>query len=100
LRKGTLKAEVLDADSNVIPGYSAAESVPFTGDSVKYRLGWRGKSDLSELAGKTVRFRFVIEGAEMNRGDFYSFWVSPSERGESRGYLGGGGPGYGSVRDM
>lgn len=100
LRKGTLKAEVLDADSKVIPGYSQAESVPFTGDSVKYRLGWRGKSDLSELAGKTVRFRFVIEGAEMNRGDFYSFWVSPSERGESRGYLGGGGPGYGSVRDM
>ena len=100
LRKGKLLVEVLDGSSRVIPGYSAAEAVPFTGDSTKTRIVWSGKKDLAELAGRRVRFRFVLSGTEINRGDFYSFWVSPSVRGESRGYLGGGGPSYGSVRDM
>ena len=36
--------------------------------------------------------------AGMERG-VYSFWVSPSPRGESRGYVAGGGPAYRSHYD-
>jgi hypothetical protein len=100
VKGGELLAEVLDEDCRAIPGYTAAESVPFSGDSVKTQMVWKTTKDLSSLAGRSVRFRFIVKGAEVNEGDFYSFWVSPSERGESRGYLGGGGPDYGSTRDI
>ncbi len=43
-----------------------------------------------------MRFKFVLDRARL-----YAFWVSPSARGESRGYLGAGGPGFaGSDRRM
>jgi len=47
------------------------------------------------LAGKPVRFRSCLHG-----GTPYSFWVSPSPKGESRGYVAGGGPAYPGLRDM
>ena len=50
--------------------------------------------DLAALAGRPVRFRFLLHCATL-----YSFWVSPSARGESRGYVAAGGPGYPGLRD-
>ena len=41
-----------------------------------------------------MRFRFVLE-----KGTFYSFWVSRSPEGTSNGYLAGGGPGYAGLVD-
>jgi hypothetical protein len=100
LQGGSLRAEVQDESGRPIPGYSAEESDEFAGDSVKSRIAWRKNGDLSALAGRPVRFRFVVRGSGLDKGDFYSFWVSPSKRGESRGYLGGGGAGYRSTRDL
>jgi hypothetical protein len=54
---------------------------------------WRGAS-LESLAHTIVRFKFVLERARL-----FAFWVSPSPRGESRGYLGAGGPGYAGTID-
>jgi len=42
-----------------------------------------------------VRFRFSIA-----HGELFAFWVAASAAGKSRGYLGGGGLGYPSVRDI
>lgn len=64
------------------------------GDSTKKELRFKG-GDLSILAGKPVRFRIII-----HCGTLYSFWVSPSERGESCGYVAGGGPAYKGLRDL
>ena len=58
-----------------------------------YNSGLRG--DLAALAGRPVRFRF-----RLHCGTLYSFWVSSSERGESRGYVAGGGPAYHGLRDL
>ena len=44
---------------------------------------------MAGLAGKPVRIRFRVTD-----GDLYSFWVSPSEAGESRGFNAAGGPGF------
>lgn len=85
---GWLKAEVLDVSGDVIKGFSLADSIPVSGDHVKVELKWHS-AELAALCGKTVKFRFVLENAEM-----FSFWVSSSPRGESNGFVAGGGPDY------
>ncbi len=69
-KTGTLKAELLDpATDTVIPGYTLAKSVAVKADSVRTKLQWQGVTDLSGLAGKSVKIRFSVQNA-----DLYSFW--------------------------
>lgn len=87
-RKGRLYVEVLDEDGRPVSGFTKKEcQVMKSTDSTKYRITWKDKSDLSELAGKNIRLRFYLTG-----GDLYAFWISPWQSGESRGYTAGGGP--------
>ena len=37
---------------------------------------------------------------EIPSGNLYSFWISPSVRGESRGYVAAGGPAYKGLKDL
>ena len=84
-----LKVELLDADGNPIPGFTKRDCVVMRGaDKTKQLITWKGKQDLTELAGRTIRAKFYL-----TRGDLYAFWISPWASGESRGYTGGGGPG-------
>ena len=84
-----LKVELLDADGNPIPGFTKRDCVVMRGaDKTKQLITWKGKQDLTELAGRTIRAKFYL-----TRGDLYAFWVSPWTSGESRGYTAGGGPG-------
>lgn len=66
--RGEFKAELLDADGRPLPGFGLAESDAFSGDALRQVASWNGKSDLSALAGKTVRLRVSWRG-----GDWYSF---------------------------
>ena len=94
-RFGSLAAEVVGADGKAIPGFTRADCDTFSrSDSTKTELVFRG-GDLASLAGMPVRFRFLLRC-----GTLYSFWVSPSERGESRGYVAAGGPAYPGLRDL
>jgi hypothetical protein len=94
-RFGSLAAEIVGANGKVIPGFSRNDCTAFAqADSTKTELVFKG-GDLSSLAGKPVRFRFYL-----HCGTLYSFWVSPSERGESRGYVAAGGPAYPGLRDI
>lgn len=84
-----LKVELLDADGNPIPGFTKRDCVVMRGaDKTKQLITWKGKQDLTDLQGRTIRAKFYL-----TRGDLYAFWVSPWISGESRGYTGGGGPG-------
>ena len=84
-----LKVELLDADGNPIPGFTKRDCVVMRGaDKTKQLITWKGKQDLTELQGRTIRAKFYL-----TRGDLYAFWISPWTSGESRGYTGGGGPG-------
>ena len=91
---GELRAEVLDRNGRVIEPFSAARSVPVRQDGTRAAVRWTGAS-LADLAGQEVRFRFYLE-----RGRLFSFWVAPSDRGESRGYVAAGGPGFTGPIDM
>jgi len=69
-KTGTLKAELLDADTDtVIPGYTLAKSLALEADVERTRLQWKGVTDVFALAGKSVKLRFSVQNA-----DVYSFW--------------------------
>ncbi|MCQ2389677.1 MAG: hypothetical protein MJ138_08185 [Kiritimatiellae bacterium] len=92
---GEVEAEILDGEGAPIPGFSAADcrGLRFV-DSTKRALAFRG-GDLSSLSGRAVSIRFRLRCATL-----YSFWVSPSSRGESRGFVAAGGPDYPGLRDL
>ncbi|OLF18455.1 hypothetical protein [Actinophytocola xanthii] len=67
-RGGSVKVEVLDAESGeVVPGFT---SRPITGDQYDATVRWSGNVRLSTLAGKPVKLRIHLTGA-----DLYSYWV-------------------------
>lgn len=61
---GELRVEVLDADANVIPGYSQAECLPLGGDSIDEVVGWATRSELPDDAGP-LRLRFVLRNTSL-----------------------------------
>ena len=91
---GAIRVEMLDREGRRIPGFEVERSVPVTGNRTSHAVNWSGNATLASLANSVVRFKFVLDRAHL-----YAFWVSPSARGESRGYLAAGGPGYPGVLD-
>jgi hypothetical protein len=87
--KGELKAEVIREDGTVIAPFSLENCTPVNSDSTLAAITWKNAPNLSEFAGKPVRFRFTLR-----RGSLYAFWVSRDATGRSDGYVAGGGPGY------
>jgi hypothetical protein len=87
--KGDLRVEVLDREGQVIEPFSRDNCERIRADQTLKRVQWKGSRDLSALAGKPVRFRFL-----MTQGRLYSFWVSAKTTGASNGYVGAGGPGF------
>ena len=87
--RGELRVEVLNAEGRTIPKFSKPQCEPIRVDKTLARVSWRGVSDLSDLAGRPVRFRFHLRG-----GRLYAFWVSADGTGASRGYVAAGGPGF------
>ena len=66
--KGELRAEILDAASQVI-----AQSKPLHGDLQRERVEWteeRMGRDVASLKGRTVSLRFNLRAAQ-----FYSYWL-------------------------
>jgi len=92
---GELRVEVLDRAGTAIAPFSLANCLPVIGDSTRHAVQWKGRPALDGLAGEVVRFRFVLSRARV-----FAFWVSPSARGNSRGYLAAGGPGLSRPDDV
>jgi hypothetical protein len=87
--KGSLRAEILDQEGNVLAPFTKANCEPIAADKTLIEVRWKGAKDLSALAGKPVRFRFTL-----CNGSLYAFWVSPDASGASHGYVAAGGPGF------
>ena len=69
---GELRVEVLDAaGKKTLSGYSLKDSMPAKGDGLDMELKWKTQSNLSALAGKSVRLRFALRKASL-----YAFWVN------------------------
>ncbi len=61
---GRLRVEVQDDSGGAIAGYALGDSDAFAGDEVRHRPSWRGRT-LSELAGRVLKFRFVLRRAKI-----------------------------------
>ena len=85
--RGELRAEILDREHRVIPGFSREDCRPVRGDSTRVLLRWNGTDDMSRLSSAPVRIRFFL-----TRGRLYAFWIAPDLHGASRGYVAMGGP--------
>jgi hypothetical protein len=65
---GSVRIEIQDSDGAPLPGFALGDCLEHYGDSVHQIVAWEGGSDVSTLAGKSVRLRFVLQDA-----DIYSF---------------------------
>ena len=63
-RGGKIEVQLVQKDQPV-PGFSFAECVPFNGDGRWVPLQWKGKADLSELAGKRFQLHFRLSQAKI-----------------------------------
>ena len=86
--EGELRVEVVDRRGVVIEPFSLANCSPVRVDGTRERVTWRS-GHLATLAEREVQFRFRLRCAKL-----YSFWVSPTAAGASRGFVAAGGPGF------
>jgi hypothetical protein len=63
---GGVRVELLDAEGGKpVPGFGLADCPEIVGDDVDRVVTWTGKGELSKLAGKPVRLRFVMKDADL-----------------------------------
>lgn len=64
---GWLKAEILDRNGNVLPGYSRDDCRPIQSDAIHHRVTWRDHSEIAPEE-RLISIRFVLQNASV-----YSF---------------------------
>jgi hypothetical protein len=62
---GGLQVEIQDADGTPIAGYAIADMDTLYGDELDAVATWKSKNNLSALAGRPVRIRFVLKDADL-----------------------------------
>jgi len=62
---GSIRVEIQDAGGEPIGGYALADCPQIYGDEIEKVVEWNGKSDLSQLAGKAIRLRFVLRDSNV-----------------------------------
>jgi hypothetical protein len=65
---GATRVEILDEKDRAISGFSANECDAINGNYITRTVTWNGKSDVSQLAGRTVKLRFLMRSTKL-----YSF---------------------------
>ncbi|MBN8420487.1 MAG: hypothetical protein J0L73_16325 [Verrucomicrobia bacterium] len=69
---GGVKVGFEDADGKPVPGFGLEECVMQIGNELDRKVTWKSGSDVSTLAGKTLRLRFSMKDA-----DIFSFQFMP-----------------------
>ena len=62
---GSVRVEIQDADGKPLPGRTLAESHDFSGNRLEHDFRWKKGADLSDLAGRVIRLRFVLKDADV-----------------------------------
>ena len=69
---GGVRIEIQDAHGKPIPSFTLADSDETIGNEIERAVSWKGKQDVSSLAGRPVRLLFELKDA-----DLYSFKFDP-----------------------
>jgi len=70
---GSIRIEIQDENGQPIPGFGLNDSPEMYGDSLEQTAPWKEGSNLAQLAGKSIRLRFVLKDA-----DLYAIRFQPS----------------------
>ena len=62
---GSILIELQDMNGKPLPGYAISDCDELFGDTTDRIVTWKNKSDVSDLAGKTIRVRMVLNGADV-----------------------------------
>lgn len=62
---GPIRTEIQDAAGQPISGFAAGDCGEVVGNEIERVIRWKSATDVSSLAGKTVRLRFVIKDADL-----------------------------------
>jgi hypothetical protein len=62
---GSLRVEIQPESGAAMEGFLAGDCDPINGSFIGKVVSWRGKTDLSAMAGKAVRLRFVMNDAKL-----------------------------------
>jgi hypothetical protein len=62
---GSLRVEIADESGQPIPDFTLADSRSLIGDAIEQPVSWTRGGDVSSLAGKTVRLKFVMQDADL-----------------------------------
>jgi hypothetical protein len=62
---GSVRVELQNAQGKPIPGFAADDCDVIYGDELDRMVKWRGKSDVSRLAGKPVRMVITLSDADV-----------------------------------
>ena len=62
---GSLRMEIQEADGTPIPGFTLADAEELFGDSLAQPVLWKHGPDVTQLAGRPVRLRFVLSDADV-----------------------------------
>ncbi|HOW71978.1 MAG TPA: hypothetical protein PKY77_15370 [Phycisphaerae bacterium] len=62
---GGVRVEIQSEAGKAMPGFSLTDADEVIGDDLERVMTWKGKSDVSMLAGEPVRLRFVMKDADL-----------------------------------
>jgi hypothetical protein len=62
---GEIQVEIQDENGKAFANYSLADSQPMIGNEIERVVVWKNGTDVSHLAGKPIRLRFVMKDADL-----------------------------------
>jgi hypothetical protein len=62
---GSIRVEIQEMGGEPIPGFRLADCPEIIGDEIARVVSWKDGGDVSRLAGKPVRLRFVMKDADL-----------------------------------
>ncbi len=62
---GGIRVEIHDEAGRPLLGYALDDCQEVIGDDIERVVRWKGGADVSSLAGRAVRLRFVIKDADV-----------------------------------
>jgi hypothetical protein len=62
---GSVRVEIQSPDGTPIPGFAVEDCPEMFGDQIAQTVSWKPGRDLSKLAGRPVRLRFVLRDADL-----------------------------------
>jgi len=68
---GGVRVEIQHANGSPIENYSLNDCDVLFGDTTERTVTWKGKSDLSQIAGQSVRLRFEVQDADVYSYQFH-----------------------------